>query len=183
MDLADPADASTEQPAEPQQGEAAADRANFSEKKSLEEAEKDIKTKQMQPMMQAAAIALARERNWLASAMIHHFVEPLALEHRSNVKTLRESQQAAASLYRRLALGFRHRASFQMVARLLDPSRLSECGILVEISLQTHEEALHDDLLCWSKILWLLSWTRWFFSCCDSAALEPYSFQILCWES
>ena len=99
----------------------------------------------MQPMMQAAAIALARERNWLASAMIHHYVEPLALEHRCNVKTLREGQQAAASLYRRLALGFRHRASFQMLARLLDPARLCECGILVDICLQKHEEALQDD--------------------------------------
>ena len=96
-------------------------------------------------MMQAAAIALARERNWLASAMIHHFVEPLALEHRCNVQTLREGQQAAASLYRRLALGFRHRASFQMLARLLDPARLFECGVLVEICLRAHEEALHDD--------------------------------------
>ena len=60
----------------------------------MEEVQQAEKAKQMQPMMQSAAVALARERNWLASAMIHHFIEPLALEHRANVKTLRDGQQA-----------------------------------------------------------------------------------------
>ena len=96
-------------------------------------------------MMQAAAVALARERNWLASAMIHHFIEPLALEHRDNVKTLREGQQPTAYLYRKLALGFRHRASFQILSRLLDPQCLSECGFVVDISLKSHEDALEGD--------------------------------------
>ena len=91
-------------PADPPGAEAQGDESNFSEKKSLDEVQQAEKTKQMQPMMQAAAVALARERNWLASAMIHHFIEPLALEHRDNVKTLREGQQPTAYLYRKLAL-------------------------------------------------------------------------------
>lgn len=111
----------------------------------MEEVQQAEKAKQMQPMMQAAAVALARERNWLASAMIHHFIEPLALEHRTNVKTLRDGQQATASLYHKLALGFRHRASFQIISRLLDAQCLSECGFIIDISLARHEEALPSD--------------------------------------
>jgi hypothetical protein len=61
------------------------------------------------------------------------------------VKTLREGQQPTAYLYRKLALGFRHRASFQILSRLLDPQCLSECGFVVDISLKSHEDALEGD--------------------------------------
>ena len=139
------AEPGTENPAKRPGEEALADEPNFSEKTGLEEVQQAEKAKQMQPMMQAAAVALARERNWLASAMIHHFIEPLALEHRDNVKTLREGQQATVSLYHKLALGFRHRASFQILTRLLDPQCLSECGFVIDISLARHENALPSD--------------------------------------
>ena len=139
------AEPGTENPAEAPGEEAAAVESNFSEKKGTEEVQQAEKAKQMQPTMQAAAVALARERNWLASAMIHHFSEPLALEHRANVKTLRDGQQATASLYHKLALGFRHRASFQIISRLLDAQCLSECGFTIDISLARREEALPSD--------------------------------------
>ena len=137
----------------------------------------------MQPMMQAAAVALARERNWLASAMIHHFIEPLALEHRDNVKTLREGQQATVSLYRKRALGFRRRARFQILTRFLDPQCLSECGFVIDISLARHENALRSDPACWSKTLWLRRSTLWFCTCFDNAASGPRNFLTLFWES
>ena len=56
------AEPGTENPAKRPGEEALADEPNFSEKTGLEEVQQAEKAKQMQPMMQAAAVALARKK-------------------------------------------------------------------------------------------------------------------------
>ena len=103
------------------------------------------KKKDMFPLMQAAAMALANDRNWTGSAILHHFAQPLAEDHASAVRILKSGHQQVADLYRNYAKGGRQARCLEIWAVLANSQALAECGLLVRNSTRGHEEALEDD--------------------------------------
>lgn len=96
-------------------------------------------------MMQAAAAALANERNWLGSAMLHHFVHPLAEDHRTLVRILSSGSAAVQDLYAFYADGGRARVSFEILSKLHQPDALRDCGFILELETEGHVIAVDDD--------------------------------------
>lgn len=103
------------------------------------------KQKDMFPLLQSTAVALANERNWAGSAMLHHFVKPLAIEHTHVLQILRSGPTQVANLYRSYAKGSRNEQCLQIWATLADLQALAECGLVISLSTESHEVALHDD--------------------------------------
>ena len=103
--------------------------------------------KHIHSMMQAAAIALARDWNFQASAMIHHFVQPFAETHSNLVKILQQGAAGAVSLYLGYAEGNRLQPCWEALAKLRCPKALADCGLLLEVGLESHVEALDTDSL------------------------------------
>ena len=98
-------------------------------------------------MMHAAAAVLAREKNFEASAMLHHFVAPFAIAHAELVKTLKKGSAEVARMYMKCAQGQRLSPAFEASQKLHDISVLHEIGLIVEASSEAHLCALDDDIL------------------------------------
>ena len=102
------------------------------------------KAAQTKSMMQVAAAALAQERNFDISAMLHHFVEPFAMAHKELVTTLRGGPEATRGLYVSLAKGGKLAPCHEAVLKLAAAVPLSECALLVECLAEAHLEAMED---------------------------------------
>lgn len=106
-----------------------------------------IKATKMQSMMHAAAAALARDKNFEASAMLHHFVAPFAIAHAELAKMLKKGSADVARMYMKCAQGQRLSPAFESIQKLHDIIVLSEVGLIMEASSEAHLSALDDDIL------------------------------------
>ena len=107
--------------------------------------EKKQKMKEMWSSCQAAAIALATERNILGMDLIHFYVEPFRNMLRRIEAQLRQGPAGVRDLFSGLACGKHAQPAQETLALKFNPTVLAECGLVLAPGTQQEAEAFMND--------------------------------------
>lgn len=118
---------------------------NGPEETTKKEEVKSVKLAEMYSAMQAAAIALASERNCLGMDVIHFTVKPIRTYYTEVQAAVRGGPATVRSLFSTLARGKMHEASAAMWLGLADHEALEACGLALECALSVHADVLPGD--------------------------------------